>query len=953
MANGYVVPGFYAEIKDYQLSTLETAQSLKEDAIIFFGDLPDFVYVPDERSADVTAVKRVRIAPNTVLPVTNVDELIRTLTGENILDGILTQEQKDELLCRDMINVVKMSEALALEGKLALVKIVKRDGTRPDINNKFEVYQALENAYEKLGNVKCSQIVPIGIAGDDDFVNGDVKQPTVVIKQSEEKGAVKLDKVYNDIYHFSPVKNLADTKVEFVLAKPEVLVHTGSEPEQALIKKEGLASAKVKHLLKGQIKVNGKVKADNVQLAFVDGAFVADEEKNIEIVEGEVRLVVAKGAIFATVKIDAVNGKVVAKLGADGKAILNYYETDGVQAEVATVNSISGTAKVGDEIAITGKLKKAVDVFAATLSGDGFEVVENITLGEDHITFTGKVRPIEQGAKTFKLVVAEPFVPFTKEFSVKVSEGELNPSRKKAPKAVEVKAIDKMAVSGANQYVVVSVEKPTSNWIEVKNLGNLKEEVTKLAILEGKKDGVEQYTVTKSGTVVLEANELSEDKYEIVAVDLAEIVEPVHYEIKTKKADEGIVLAETQFLKWEGITFVLYEGLVIAPKEEADTESVYFDEKADKIGLAKFVVNYVPANSEPIMCSLRYVAEQVKTFSEVLMVWGTRPAESAEPNVAEKHVRKLVNLPKFKRGFKVRTSASKETDYGMFLSVVAGTIKKNGIGGISNFVSHRVIDYEREEGGIGAVKPMTNKVFIELTKEFYTGSNVEIKTYVGVKQKTIEAVVLSAKEVLGKTMLTLNKEIDTSVFSLDGFEVMLANTDTKDRHGSYAAAAFAIAANEERDRSPIQKDIDGIADFSFSQEALRLLLENKFTVITKNLITGKGTIVDTPLMTRKDSDYQSRSSIGTVLTLLNALRKVANEKKGKRFPKKEDKVMLEEDLRNVFIDELQRTESLITSYQFATDMRFLDTKGFLAVKFRVQDAKKLEVVEFAGGLAKL
>ncbi len=63
--------------------------------------------------------------------------------------------------------------------------------------------------------------------------------------------------------------------------------------------------------------------------------------------------------------------------------------------------------------------------------------------------------------------------------------------------------------------------------------------------------------------------------------------------------------------------------------------------------------------------------------------------------------------------------------------------------------------------------------------------------------------------------------------------------------------------------------------------------------------------------------------------------------------------MLEEDLRNVFVDELQKSDALITNYQFATNMKYLDTRGFLGVKFRVQDAKKLETVEFSGGLAKL
>ena len=952
MANGYIVPGFYAVIEDYQLSSLETAQSLKEDAIIFFGDLPDFVYVPDEKSTDVNAVKRVRITPNTVLPVTDVNELINTLTGKNILDGILTQEQKDELLCRDMINVIQMSESLALEGKLAVVKIVKKDGTRPDINNKFEVYQALENAYQKLGNVKASQIVPIGIAGDDDFISGDEKEPTMTISQSKENGSVIQDKIYNDVYSFTPVEKVSNLKVELAFSNPEVLKHTGDTAEQQLIKKEGLASDKVKHLLKGKVVVKGQTVVKDVELKFEEGKFISVAEILAPVIKGQASLVIGAGTIFATVLTEEVGGKTVAKLDGTGAPLLNHYDTFKVQAEVSTFDAMKLTCKANEEVEFVGKLKQSATDFTAKLEGEHFELTEAVTLQEDKITFRAKGRFTQEGpTEKVKLTVEDPFVPFTKELTINVT-GTMSRSGKSP--VVTPKAVVTVPVVGANQYVVINIDKPTSNWIEVKDAHNLKAVVDKIAILEGKKEGVEQYTVTESGTVVLTFKEV-DGKYKAVLTDTAEVIEPVEYEIDTKKSEGKVVVSGNTYLAYEGITFVLYDGLVVEnePVTEEERSSVYFDAKADSVEAPEYVINYVPADSEPIMASLKYVSDQVKTFSEVLMVWGTRPAQSTEPNVVEKHVRKLINLPKFKRGFKVRVSASKETDFGMFLSVVAGTIKVNGIGGISNFTSHRVVDYEREQGGIGEIKPLTNKVFVETTKDFYTGSNVEIKTYVGVKQKSLEAIVLSAKEVMGKTMLTLNKEVDTSIFSLSGFEVMIANTDTKDRHGSYAAAQFAITANKERDRAPIQIDIDGVADFSYSQEALRLLIENKFTVITKNLITGKGTIVDTPLMTRKDSDYQSRSAIGTVLALLNALRKVANEKKGKRFPKKEDKVMLEEDLRNVFVDELQKSDALITNYQFATNMKYLDTRGFLGVKFRVQDAKKLETVEFSGGLAKL
>ena len=954
--NLHTVPGFYAEIEDYQLNTTETVNALKENAILFFGDLPDFVYLPDETSSDVNAVKRIRIPANTVIPVTNTAELVKVLNGQNILNGILTQEQINELHCKDMINVIKMSEQAALRGEIAVVKIVKRDGTRPDINNKFEVYQALENAYEKLGSVKASQIVPIGISGDEDFVSSDDKKPTVVIKQSKEQGAVALDKIFNDVYSFSPVEKRNNIKLELAFEHPEYLDYTkDGVAENKLIKTEGIDSKKVKHLLTGKVLVDQEVVKTGLQLEFAEDKLVLAEEVTVEVVKGEMNAVIGKGTVFATLKTKDEGGKKVADLTAEDKPLLNYYEATVVKAEVLSFNAEKLTCKANEEITFTGKLKESVTDFAAKLEGTNFTLTEDVKLQSDGITFTMKGKfTAENASSEVTLKVEEPFVSTQKKLTINVS-GTL--SRAKAETlAVTPRSVSKVMTPGANQHVLIDIEKPSSNWIQITNLGNVKDVVDKIAILEGKKDGIEQYTVTKSGTAVIEfVDSKVLGEVDAVVVDSAEILEPRHYKIRTKTSGKDLVVAETTYLEWEGMTFVLYEGLVIFPEKQdmALVSSVYFDAKSDLVGVYKYAINYVPANAEPIMASLKFVNEQVKAFSEVLMVWGVKPPKSAEPDVVEKYAKNLVNLPKFKRGFKVRTSATKEVDYGMFLSVVAGTLKLNGIGGISNFKSNRVIDFEREQGGIGEVKPMTDKVFVELTSDYQTGSNVEIKTYVGVKQKVVDAVVLSVKEVLGKTMLTLNKQIDTSVFSLDGFEVIICNTDTKDRHGSYSAAAFAIKANEERDRAPIQKELTGIADFSFSQNALKLLLSNKFTVINKDYTSGNAVIVDTPLMTRKDSDYQSRSSIGTVLVMLNALRKVANSKKGKRFPKKEDKVMLEDELRSVFVGELNRADSLITSYEFATDMSKLDTKGYLYTRFRVRDAKKLEVSEFSGGLAKL
>lgn len=956
MAN-YKVPGLYATIEDYNLISLETPQSLSENAIVLFGDLPDFVYVPDENSTDVNAVKRVRISPNTIIPITNVQEAINSLTGANILDGILTQAQKDELICKDMITALKLGENSATAGELAIVKIVKRDGNRPDTNNKFEVFQALQNTYEKLGNVKCSQIIPVGIAGDDDFVDGDEKQPEMIIRQPEtEYGAVEQDKVFNDIYNFNPVEAKSNIKVEFALEKTDFLNTESTSEEATLVKTHGLDAPEVAHLFKGKVLVDGVVKATGVELEFKEDKFLSKVDVNVPVVEGEANVALEAGTIFATLKTTTNDqGKKVAVMTGGGMPALNFYEREKVIPEIADCNISATTCSVGDDIVISGTLKETPNEFNTRIETPGFDVKQAVDLDFDDPelkTFKGILTAKEEG--THKIVFTLTAPSEEKPFEWEITVGAATARKRSTVRAVARKAREIEYVDGINQHVFIDIVKATSNWIQITNEGNLKETVDKIAVLEGTRDGVEQYNPTTAGTYKLEFFE-EEDKCIAVISDPAEEKEEMEFEIEVKEEEGAKVVAKATYLKLADMTIVLYSGLVVVPvAQSVDVRrSVYFDAKSDTITRPVYVINYVPADAENIMESLKYVKNQINAFSEVLMVWGVRPPSSVDPNTIKKYAQALVNTPKFQKGFKVRTSATKETDLGAFLSVVVGTIKSNGVGGISNFDSYRVVDFERNAGGSGTVKPMTDKLFVELTNDFSRGTNVEIRTYVGVKEKVVEAIVLSTKEVLGRTMITLDTEIDTSVFDLDGFEIMISNTDSKDRHGSFAAVTFAIQANQERDRAPIQQDITGTADVNFSQEMLELLGKNKFTVISKNLITGNGLVVDTPTMARTDSDFQSRSSIGALLALLKQLRKVADTKKGKRFPKKEDKVMLEEDLRSVFKNEMDRSDSLITAYEFAADMSKLDTKGYLSVKFRIRDARKLEVVEFAGGLAKL
>lgn len=858
----FIVPGFYAEIQDYNLLALKDSKPTLKEAVVLLADLPDFIYIPDENSSDVNAVRRVRISPNTLLPITNVTEVIRVLSGENIIDGILTQAQKDELVCKDIINILKMNKEAAEAGQLAIVKIVKRDGTRPNMNDKFEVYQALENSYEKLGNIKASQIVPVGISGEEDFVTENKPVSTLVVSPLPRKGAYdKLkETIFNNSYMFNPSESYKGIIVEFKLDQPvetfDACETTGTPTPQATkINDNGLDSEVVKELLKGTVVVAGTNVATNLQLEFNKEleSLVLSEEATIEVIPGEVELILAKGHVFSTLKtkLHGVTNKTVVAAAVEGPAINWYIETAPVEVK---------------------KLKN--------------------------------MQPIET-----------------------VHVGEL-------------------------QAISLDITLEDMPWVSIVNKGNVKEVVNNVRVIVGiDTAGMPNYAPTKSGTIVVTfKNNIIKNETSI----LVDGIEAKKATLKTNATNELVLAEEVRIETEAGIKIVIDENtLVVRPVETTPVSDIYFDSKSDEITEPVYVISYVPEGAEPIMKSLEYAQELTKNLSETLVVWGVRPPETNDPEELVKYANKLAELPKFKKGFKKRLSASKEIDLGMFLTVVIGSQKVNGIGGISNSSQIRILDYERTNGGTGEIKRYTDKLFVEITDEFSTGMNVEIKTYVGVKAVIEKAKVLSTKTVFGKTMVTLDKTIDTSIFDLNGFDVMLTNVDSKDRHGSYTAALFAVKANTEKDRAPVAQELSGTCDINFPGDAQKILLVNRFTVINVDPVSGNGIIVDCPLMTRNDSDFKERSQIGCVLYFLKKLREIANSKKGKRFPQKEQKVLFEDELRDVFKNELSLKDAIISNFEFVADMSRLDSKGFLAAKFKIVDTKKFKTAEFSGGLAKL
>lgn len=937
-----MIPGIYATISDYNKMNLNTTPTLTQKAVVYFCDLPDFVYLPDEASSDVNAIKRVRLVPNKLIPVTNQKEFLGLLTGSNIVEGILTQQQKEELQCKEVINLMKILGPQIELGEVALVKIVKRDGSRPNMNNIYEVQQALENAYEKLESFKASQIVIVGLPAELDFEKVKPDSSKFELDYINDPAVVKQETIHNYVYEFSPVGSHTDIKVELELDQPKsTFVHTPTESEPTLeatiIKEYGLDSDEASYLLTGNVKVNGIIVKNGIQLKYLEEKLVTIEDVVVNILKDECSLQLDAGTVFKTVITEELEDKKVVKCIND-KPLMNSYESTEPRIVKSTISNTNPI--VGEEVTLTLELNETITLEDIEFVSENL-VNNEASLNENGTIYTSKVKSeSSQGEQSFT-VGLKGKTPIS--LSLTINAG--RKASKGSESVVEYPA--EIIISEANQGVIVNITKENSPWIQAINK-NTNIETDLITVLEGKVEGVEKYYPNKSGSFEVKFKKENEEVKVLITGSQGEFEELV----KTEQTVDGITLAEDTNIKLNNMTLVLKKGLLALNTAKSFVRTRYFS-KTDIPLNPVYTINYLKSNTEPVMESLKFVQKLVQTLSETLIVWGVTPCDSEDPEKILEYVQNLVNLPKFKNGFKVRMNSGTDVDLGKFLSVVYGTPKQNGIGGINGNISTRLIDYEREDGGTGEIKEKTNKIFVENFSNFEINSNVEIRTYLGVNEIKEKAIIIDKKEVLGKYMIVLNKEIDTSKFPLSGFEVFVTSLDSVDLNGSYAAAIFATSSNDEKDRAPVQKDLSEKCDVTLPYSVKELLIKNKFTVIDNDPTTGLGIVISSPVMTRTDSDYQDRIDIGSVLYFLNKLRTVANSKKNKRFPSKEDKVLFEDELKEVFVQEMNKQDSLIVGYNFAADFRRLDSHGYVSGKFKIQPSKKLQVVEFNGGIAKI
>ena len=141
-----MLPGFLLTIEDNQ-SFAQASTELK-DVYVIYGLIPAMMKSEDEEGN----IDEVYIEPNKPLLITKPDEAIKTLELSNIA---LTREVKN------LISLIPNGSTIAL------VRIVKRDGEEPNPNSLYEMYEALDFAFENTENFPMKEIIVAGISLDD------------------------------------------------------------------------------------------------------------------------------------------------------------------------------------------------------------------------------------------------------------------------------------------------------------------------------------------------------------------------------------------------------------------------------------------------------------------------------------------------------------------------------------------------------------------------------------------------------------------------------------------------------------------------------------------------------------------------------------------------------------------------------------------------------------------
>lgn len=155
----YTIPGISAKLVDYQLQAEPI--TTPGDIVIILCDLPDELTIPDPDKTGEFLV--VPVPANVPILINQTSELKSLITGDEIKNGIVNATGKDQHLA--IVNILPL---LKTEKPVALCKIIRRNGERPDVTINKELYEAMDFAYEHLGNYPAGAVVNAEIGFEDE-----------------------------------------------------------------------------------------------------------------------------------------------------------------------------------------------------------------------------------------------------------------------------------------------------------------------------------------------------------------------------------------------------------------------------------------------------------------------------------------------------------------------------------------------------------------------------------------------------------------------------------------------------------------------------------------------------------------------------------------------------------------------------------------------------------------
>lgn len=875
------IPGLKAEIFDFQIKSDPITNP--GEIVILLCDLPDQITISDDNNPG--EVLHLPVPANVPLLINGTTELKELILGSELTEGLGNLIGNDRHL--DIVNVLPM---LSSTLPLAVCKIVRRNGERPDTSNTKELYEALEVAYESLENYPAGFIVPLGVSIEDVVVSN--SNNVTVEKYIGNEVVATGQSVFRDVkasLFFEPGKSEFYDKIKVEL---DAVVDTDAKTLKAKIS-----------AFNGSTNILQETDTTTYTLIPSEVNSVSEKYAKLEklvAASGDVPFNIPTADYLPLVQEDTIEAQITLAKNEKGILIIDPALTkDRDLTKVITKDLIIDSVKVAT-LTLEYKIKK---LEAVTYETSGYTVDWN-NIGPGEMAY----KLIQKDIEPYKWYVSGSTFLLKTEVGAEINTPVVF-------SAVEVPA-RKISGYALNQLTEFRSKK-----------GNVS--------LNRSAFTVEKYikaTETRSNETVLID---FVDNFNSYSVSSLIEIESVYKKENVWHAlinEEEIALPDLKILTSFSKLFVL-ENYTLNYKDALKIELLAGLELPAKNATFNLEITVVPAGADFSKRAVDFCDYLTKQMNDCRVVMGVKPpkttsAEDIKDQVAR--VTKFIANKSYLKG---------KLDAGAYLVVVTGAQKVNNYGGITNFSETKILSFEAQD----------KKIVVDSSLSFVVGDKIDLiytrKGKTMIDENIVEDVVSTPDgyEIILKNALT-SAFVNTSILTTRKIQI----TNAKDRKGSFLAALYATTANNFGvDKAPFNATLSGSSEVFYSANQLKQLAEARLTPITRNVYDTNGYVFDTPTLAGSASDFQDQETIGLVLYFIRVLRNISASRKGQRFGSADKQLIFNTELEAPFKDQIGKT---IVSYRLNVDYSTLNKDNQLNISFEIKDAKKLKSVKITARL---